>query len=47
MHGATIKIINAQQARLNNIYKKTKLKASPHTSLHEKQHIQLHGKHIT
>jgi len=26
MHGATIKIINAQQARLNNIYKNTKLK---------------------
>ena len=26
MHGATIKIINAQQARLNNIYKITKLK---------------------
>ena len=25
MHGATIKIINAQQARLNNIYKITKL----------------------
>jgi hypothetical protein len=26
MHGATIKIINAQQARLNNTYKNTKLK---------------------
>ena len=26
MHGATIKIINAQQARRNNIYKNTKLK---------------------
>ena len=26
MHGATIKIVNAQQARLNNIYKNTKLK---------------------
>jgi len=26
MHGATTKIINAQQARLNNIYKNTKLK---------------------
>jgi hypothetical protein len=26
MHGATIEIINAQQARLNNIYKNTKLK---------------------
>ena len=25
MHGATINIINAQQARLNNIYKNTKL----------------------
>ena len=25
-HGATIKIVNAQQARLNNIYKNTKLK---------------------
>jgi hypothetical protein len=26
MHGATITIINAQNARLNNIYKNTKLK---------------------
>jgi len=26
MHSATIKIINVQQARLNNIYKNTKLK---------------------
>jgi hypothetical protein len=26
MHGATVKVINAQQARLNNIYKSTKLK---------------------
>ena len=26
MHGATIKIVNAQQASLNNIYKNTKLK---------------------
>jgi hypothetical protein len=26
MHGAMIKIINAQQARLINIYKNTKLK---------------------
>ena len=26
MNGATIKIVNAQQARLNNIYKNTKLK---------------------
>ena len=25
MHGATINIINAQQARLNNIYKNTEL----------------------
>jgi hypothetical protein len=26
MHGATIKIINAQQARLNNIYNKNNKK---------------------
>jgi hypothetical protein len=26
MHGTTIKIINAQKARLNNIYKNTNLK---------------------
>jgi hypothetical protein len=25
MHGATIKIVNAQQAKLNNNYKNTKL----------------------
>jgi hypothetical protein len=36
MHVATIKIINAQQARRNNIYKNTKLK-NPRTSLHQKQ----------
>jgi len=28
MHGATIKIVNAQQAKLNNNYKNTKLKLS-------------------
>ena len=33
MHGATIKIINAQQARLNNIYKNTKLKLLKHVIL--------------
>jgi hypothetical protein len=26
MHGATIKIVSAQQAKLNNVYKDTKLK---------------------
>jgi hypothetical protein len=26
MHGATVKVINAQQARLNNTYKNTRLK---------------------
>ena len=26
MHGATIKIVNAQQAKINNIYKNTKRK---------------------
>jgi len=26
MHGATMKIVNAQQAKLNNYYKNTKLK---------------------
>jgi len=26
MHGATVKIVNSQQAKLNNNYKNTKLK---------------------
>jgi len=26
MHGATVKVCNAQQAKINNIYKNTKLK---------------------
>ena len=42
MHGATINIVNAQQARLNNIYKNTKLKLLKVNA--ESKYLPAHGK---
>jgi hypothetical protein len=47
MHGTTIKIIDAQQAKLRNNYKNTKLKLLKTNAAIWKKSHKLHGTHYT